>query len=83
MCSAVRYHLILSSDFEIYTRQLGAIRGIEIKIKQNKSRKWLYIWNKYMSMIVLNIYSRNDENFLHARPWIPGDEKSIFTVVIH
>ena len=21
--------------------------------------------------------------FLHARPWIPGDEKSIFTVVIH
>ena len=26
-----------------------------------------------------------DENdsFLHARPWIPGDEKPIFTVVIH
>ena len=22
-------------------------------------------------------------HFLHARPWIPGDEKSIFTVVIH
>ena len=21
--------------------------------------------------------------FLHGRPWIPGDEKSIFTVVIH
>ena len=22
-------------------------------------------------------------NFLHAKPWIPGGEKSIFTVVIH
>ena len=22
-------------------------------------------------------------HILHARPWIPGDEKSIFTVVIH
>ena len=22
-------------------------------------------------------------SFLHAKPWIPGDEKSIFTVVIH
>ena len=24
-----------------------------------------------------------DYSFLHAKQWIPGDEKSIFTVVIH
>ena len=22
-------------------------------------------------------------SFLHAKPWIPGGEKSVFTVVIH
>ena len=26
---------------------------------------------------------REDPNFLHARPWIPGDEKALFTVVFH
>ena len=25
----------------------------------------------------------HNANFLHDRPWIPGNEKSIFTVVIH
>ena len=28
-------------------------------------------------------WSVNDNAFLHAKPWIPGGEKSIFTVVIH
>ena len=26
---------------------------------------------------------KNNQPFLHARPWIPGGEKSIFMVVIH
>ena len=25
----------------------------------------------------------NDIDFLHARPWIPGDQIAIFTAVIH
>ena len=36
------------------------------------------------------MYSQINQNpvtderlFLHAKPWIPGGEKSIFTVVIH
>ena len=30
-----------------------------------------------------NALALYEPSFLHARPWIPGDEKSIFTVVIH
>ena len=28
-------------------------------------------------------YVNNAQIFLHARPWIPGDEIAIFTAVIH
>ena len=32
---------------------------------------------------ILNCYDDDDPYFLHARPWIPGDEIAIFTAVIH
>ena len=37
-----------------------------------------------ISRVVPVLPQRNDDNaFLHARPWIPGDEIAIFTAVIH
>ena len=38
------------------------------------------IGNKEIKRIIDKII---DTPFLHAKPWIPGSEKSIFTVVIH
>ena len=34
-------------------------------------------------MQVMHVAVDMNYHFLHASPWIPGGEKSIFTVVIH
>ena len=48
--------------------------------------RYYYGWFTNLSVIrpgwcKFNVMYRN--SFLHARPWIPGGEKSIFTAVIH
>ena len=48
--------------------------SVQEEVKAEKSMAW----HK-----TLTHNNDNDSNVLHAKPWIPGGEKSIFTVFIH
>ena len=71
--------LMFVSVKDSHTSSLGQVMGVYCKHFDCKHV------TSFIQYIAQNWswYSLRGLHFLHARPWIPGDEKSIFTVVIH
>ena len=48
---------------------------------ESKSTSAHYLWGVGSASAILSWV--HDNVFLHAKPWLPGSEKSIFTIIIH
>ena len=81
---------VIIIQFSLWNQVHVCLRGIRFGPRQLKL--WsigqiLYKMDDFIKIIFgmrMNLFPVIDYfMFLHARPWIPGDEKSIFTVVIH
>ena len=82
MCETCKNWLGLVNSCVYYARQIREIYQVLSYSVDPKAPREL--WSP-LSKAVLCKYSfvSNKGPFLHAKPWIPGGKKSIFTVVIH